>query len=133
MLHDLAGWDVRGVCSGGTSTVAAASASLIGWGPAPTSGEMGFGEATKSSTKPKLVDDLEGCHVITVRARAGRACRGRLSRFVRVADVSLLQCCCGRPAPAAFAAFAHSAASLILPSASTSLHCAFAYRLTATL
>jgi hypothetical protein len=39
---------------------------VIAWGPSPTSGELGFGEATRSSTKPKLVDNLTGSHVFAI-------------------------------------------------------------------
>ena len=35
-------------------------------GPSPTQGELGYGEAalSKSSTKPKIVEDFDGCHII---------------------------------------------------------------------
>lgn len=39
---------------------------VIAWGPAPCSGEMGFGIEAKSSTKPKLVEDLEGTAVLDI-------------------------------------------------------------------
>jgi len=65
-VHDLAGWKVRAVSCGATSTLVAADSSLVVWGPSPTCGELGIGEAQKSSTTPKLVDDLQGTRVLAV-------------------------------------------------------------------
>lgn len=92
-VADLAGWSIRSVACGSTHTAVAAEKSLVTWGPSPTSGELGYGEATKSSTKAKLVDDLEGCHVlqtaaglattlilvdVTSATKEGETARGRL-------------------------------------------------------
>lgn len=55
---------MRSVSCGPSSTVVAADESLISWGPSPTFGELGYGESSaKSSTKPKLIDAMEGLHV----------------------------------------------------------------------
>jgi hypothetical protein len=70
-LQDLAGWSVRAVASGATSSIVAAEASVVSFGPSPTCGELGYGEAVKSSTKPKLVDTLEGCHALDVAMGLG--------------------------------------------------------------
>jgi hypothetical protein len=43
---------------------------LITWGPSPTSGELAYGEHTKSSTRAKLVDDLHGCSVVSLACGA---------------------------------------------------------------
>jgi alpha-tubulin suppressor-like RCC1 family protein len=67
----LQGFKVRVVASGNTSTLVAADTSLIAWGASPTYGELGFGEETKSSTKHKLVDDLEGILTIDVASGLG--------------------------------------------------------------
>jgi hypothetical protein len=66
-IQDVAGMSVRSIAIGPTSTILSADTSVVGWGPSPTSGELGFGVDTKSSTKPKLVDDLEGAYAIDVR------------------------------------------------------------------
>lgn len=67
-VTDLAGFAVRAIASGSSSTVVAADDTVVAWGPAPTCGELGFGEAVKSSPKPRFVDDAAGCHVIDVTA-----------------------------------------------------------------
>jgi hypothetical protein len=59
-INDLAGWKTRRVGCGNTSTIVAAEKSIVTWGPSPTSGELGYGEAVKSSTVPKLVPEFEG-------------------------------------------------------------------------
>ena len=64
-------WAVHSVSSGATSTLAAADNALVAWGPAPTYGELGYGEATKSSTKPKVVEDLSGVKIAQVAAGLG--------------------------------------------------------------
>ena len=66
-IQDITSMSVRAIAIGPTSTLLAADNSIVGWGPSPTSGELGFGSETKSSTKPKLVDDLEGAFAINVR------------------------------------------------------------------
>ncbi|RYG46418.1 hypothetical protein EON67_09570 [archaeon] len=63
-------WNIRCVAAGSTSTIVASETSLVTWGPSPTHGELGYGEDIKSSTKPKLVDSLEGCTIIDVAAGA---------------------------------------------------------------
>lgn len=66
-VFDLQGWPVRSISSGPTSTVVASDCSVISWGPAPTFGELGYGaDSPKSSTKPKIIDSLEGLHVAQV-------------------------------------------------------------------
>lgn len=58
---DLQGWEIRSMASGTTSTVVSAEKSVISWGCSPTFGELGYGEGKpKSSTKPKVMDSLEG-------------------------------------------------------------------------
>lgn len=72
-VTDLHGWSVRALACGHTSTAVAADRSVITWGPSPAYGELGYGDAgPKSSTQPKLVDDLEGALVHAVAA--GYAC-----------------------------------------------------------
>lgn len=66
-VSDLTTMSVRSVAVGPTSTIVAADQAVVVWGPSPTSGELGIGEETKSSTKPKLVEDLDGVHAISVR------------------------------------------------------------------
>lgn len=66
-VQEMAGCKARSVASGSTSSIVAADeATLVSWGPSPTCGELAYGEAVKSNTKPKLVEDMEGCHVISV-------------------------------------------------------------------
>lgn len=74
VLHDLSGWEVRGMTCGATSTMVCAGESVIAWGPSPTWGELGFGDGekrrglvVKTSPKPKLVDALEGATTLDVR------------------------------------------------------------------
>jgi len=63
-VADLHGWSVRSISCGHSSTVVAADRAVISWGPSPAYGELGYGEAgPKSSTQPKLVDDLDGTRV----------------------------------------------------------------------
>ncbi|KAJ1618588.1 regulator of chromosome condensation 1/beta-lactamase-inhibitor protein II [Pavlovales sp. CCMP2436] len=63
-VADLHGWSTRSFACGHTSSFVAADRSLIAWGPSPTYGELGYGpEGPKSSTTPKLVDDLTGALV----------------------------------------------------------------------
>lgn len=66
-VYDLQGWNIRSISCGPTSTVVAADQSVISWGPSPSYGELGYGEndPQKSSTKPKLIDALEGAHVMS--------------------------------------------------------------------
>lgn len=54
-VQDLTGWDIHHIATGNTSIIIAADDSVIAWGAAPTYGELGFGEFTKSSTVPKEV------------------------------------------------------------------------------
>lgn len=65
-VGDVVSMSVRALAVGPTSTILAADDTVVAWGPSPTSGELGFGEETKSSTKPKYVDDFEGTHAIAV-------------------------------------------------------------------
>lgn len=67
-ISDLAGWHPRCIACGNTSTLVSAEKSVIAWGPAPTAGELGFGDAAKSSSKPKLIDKLEGCNIVEIAA-----------------------------------------------------------------
>lgn len=62
-LADLQGWEVHAAACGQTSTVVAAENSVISWGPSPTYGELGYGSGPKSSTKPKIMDAVEGLEV----------------------------------------------------------------------
>mmetsp|Transcript_7464 Transcript_7464/g.8614 ORF Transcript_7464/g.8614 Transcript_7464/m.8614 type:complete len:570 (-) Transcript_7464:147-1856(-) len=67
-IPDLSGWNVSAIACGNTSTVVSADNSVITWGPSPTYGELGYGHpdngAPKSSTQPKLVDDLPNVKVL---------------------------------------------------------------------
>ena len=65
-IGDVVSMSCRALAVGPTSTILAADDTIVAWGPSPTSGELGFGEETKSSTKPKYVDDFEGTHAIAV-------------------------------------------------------------------
>jgi hypothetical protein len=77
-VSDITSMAVRDVAVGPSSTLVAADTSIVAWGGAPTFGELGFGAETKSSTKPKLVDDLEGCYALSVRLRARVHARGQV-------------------------------------------------------
>lgn len=77
---ELQGWVVRSVACGSTSTAVAAERSLISWGPSPTFGELGYGEGKpKSSTKPKVMESLEG--LIGTQVAAGLAFTAILVRI----------------------------------------------------
>ena len=67
-VYDLQGWHVRAITSGASSTLCAADASLVVWGPSPTSGELGIGEAKKSSTTPVAVEEFKDVRVLAVAA-----------------------------------------------------------------
>lgn len=68
-IDDLQGFEVRSLSCGRSSTVVAAEKSVISWGPSPTCGELGYGKkGPKSSTKPKLMDSMEGLRVMEVAA-----------------------------------------------------------------
>lgn len=68
-VTDLRGWKVRALAAGHTSTVVAADRSVVAWGPSPTYGELGYGpEGPKSSTVPKIVEDLEGAAIVACAA-----------------------------------------------------------------
>lgn len=54
-IQDLAGWTINSVATGFSSVVVSADDTVIAWGTAPTYGELGFGEAAKSSSVPKEV------------------------------------------------------------------------------
>jgi len=62
-ISDLSGWNVTSLSCGNSSTLVAADSNVISWGPAPTFGELGYGDPDKfpkSSTKAKLVESLDG-------------------------------------------------------------------------
>lgn len=65
-VQDLSGWNVRSVGTSNTSIVIAADDSIIVWGVSPTYGELGIGDITKSTAKPKEVNRLEGINVTHV-------------------------------------------------------------------
>jgi alpha-tubulin suppressor-like RCC1 family protein len=72
-VHDLSGWEVRALTCGASSTMVCAGESVVSWGPSPAFGELGYGDkemrmgkVAKSSTKPKLVDCLEGATTLDV-------------------------------------------------------------------
>ena len=70
-INDLQGWLVKDLACGNTSTIVIADESVITWGPAPTYGELGYGDPAegnqpKSSTVAKLVDNLQKAGVFTV-------------------------------------------------------------------
>jgi alpha-tubulin suppressor-like RCC1 family protein len=54
-IQDLSGWSITHVAAGNTSIIVSADESVISWGSAPTFGELGLGDFTKSSTNPKEV------------------------------------------------------------------------------
>lgn len=57
-VHDLTGWNIHHVAAGFTSIIIAADDSVISWGGAPTYGELGLGDFTKSTSVPKEVTIL---------------------------------------------------------------------------
>jgi len=62
--EDLRGWSVQAVSVGSTHTVVHADSSVIAWGSACASGELGFGQGgKKSSARPAKVDSLESAVV----------------------------------------------------------------------
>lgn len=64
---DLQGWEIRSIASGATSTVVSSERSVISWGGSPTFGELGYGEGKpKSSTKPKIMESVEGLVALQV-------------------------------------------------------------------
>ncbi|CAM6093379.1 unnamed protein product [Calypogeia fissa] len=72
-VTDLSGWNIRSMDCGNTSSFAAADSSCISWGTA-IYGELGYGPSgPKSSAQPKLVDSLEGMHIISVACGWGHS------------------------------------------------------------
>lgn len=75
-IVDVTSLNPQDIAAGPTSTIMAFGGGnlgnpgqvpmLVAFGPSPTSGELGFGEENKSSTKPKEVEDLFGCRVLDV-------------------------------------------------------------------
>jgi alpha-tubulin suppressor-like RCC1 family protein len=63
-IQDLSGWSITHVAAGNTSIIVSADESVISWGSAPTFGELGLGDFTKSSTNPKEVSRLAGVKVL---------------------------------------------------------------------
>ena len=62
--EDLRGWSVQAISVGSTHTVVHADSSVIAWGSACASGELGFGkDGKKSSARPAKVDSLESAVV----------------------------------------------------------------------
>jgi len=65
--EDLRGWSLKHFACGNTHNVAAADSSVISWGSACLSGELGFGEGgKKSSARPDKVSALEGAAVAQI-------------------------------------------------------------------
>jgi alpha-tubulin suppressor-like RCC1 family protein len=79
-IGDVVSMSCRALAVGPTSTILAADDTVVAWGSSPTSGELGFGEETKSSTKPKYVDDFEGTHAIAVSFLGGKRGGGEMRR-----------------------------------------------------
>jgi len=72
LIQDLCGWNIRSVAHANKSIVVVADNSVISWGPAPTYGELGYGESkSKSSTTPQEVKLLAGVHVKKVSCGYG--------------------------------------------------------------
>lgn len=66
-LFDLQGFKVRCLASGNSSTVLATERMVVSWGASPTYGELGYGKGQpKSSTKPKVIESLEGLYCRSV-------------------------------------------------------------------
>ncbi|KAG7313221.1 hypothetical protein JYU34_000320 [Plutella xylostella] len=65
-VQDLTGWNIRSVGTSYTSIVIAADDSLIAWGVSPTYGELGTGEITKSTARPKEVSRMDGLNITQV-------------------------------------------------------------------
>ena len=64
---DLRGWNIKAFGVGYNHNVVHADESVIAWGSACLSGELGFGDGgAKSSSRPKKVDTLEGVTVAQV-------------------------------------------------------------------
>lgn len=66
-LFDLQGCKVHCLASGNSSTVLATERMVVSWGASPTYGELGYGKGQpKSSTKPKVIEPLEGLYCRSV-------------------------------------------------------------------
>lgn len=74
IVDDLSNWQVRSVTGSNGAIMVAAETSTISWGTS-VGGELGYGEAsaTRTSTKPKLVDPLEGLTVMQVAMGYGHS------------------------------------------------------------
>ncbi len=73
-FQDFASIEVTGVCAGQTSilvSTAEEEGATVAFGPSPTYGELGFGEAKKSSVKPSYVDSLAGCSLLSIAMGLG--------------------------------------------------------------
>lgn len=65
--EDLSGWKIHSAACGHSHNAVHADSSLITWGSACLSGELGYGEGDKkSSSRPKKVDIMEGAKVAQI-------------------------------------------------------------------
>jgi len=69
-MYDLSGWQLRSAACGGVTTSIASEFKVVNWGTA-LYGELGFGEAKKSSANPKIVDALDGYTTLQTACGAG--------------------------------------------------------------
>eukprot|EP00752_Nemacystus_decipiens_P012106 g10731.t1 len=73
IVEDLSNWQTRSVSGSNGALLVAAETSTISWG-ASVAGELGYGEeGSRTSTKPKLVDALEGLTVMQVAMGYGHS------------------------------------------------------------
>eukprot|EP00903_Cladosiphon_okamuranus_P008374 g8052.t1 len=75
IVEDLSNWQTRSVSGSNGALLVAAETSTISWG-ASVAGELGYGEEAgtpRTSTKPKLVDALEGLTVMQVAMGYGHS------------------------------------------------------------
>jgi len=69
-VPDLMGWNVKVVSCGSTTTFVFAENCVISFGSA-LYGELGFGEETKSSARPKKVDSLQNTSILDISCGVG--------------------------------------------------------------
>eukprot|EP00730_Choanoeca_flexa_P003464 TRINITY_DN11416_c4_g6_i2.p1 TRINITY_DN11416_c4_g6~~TRINITY_DN11416_c4_g6_i2.p1 ORF type:complete len:273 (+),score=65.60 TRINITY_DN11416_c4_g6_i2:772-1590(+) len=66
--YDMAGWTLDNIACGYKHIAVTGDQKAVNWGPSPCYGELGFGDKKKSSTKPKVVETLDGMEFVKVAA-----------------------------------------------------------------
>ena len=70
----MSGWPIRAIAVGVSSTLVASEKSLIAFGPSPTHGELGYGEAgPKSSVVSRMCDGCDDLHAFGVSVGLGHS------------------------------------------------------------